>query len=286
MPLYIYDVYGQRFQGLMFIVSLPIIVNWDKIGLMLCGTVIVIVFISLWLKNRTMKLFEIKDQYNQLSDNAREMWNQLKTQNKELSDKMDNDINLATLKERNRIAREIHDNVGHQLSSAILQIGAILALNNDGKLKNSLTLANNTLSQAMNCIRDSVHDLHDQSVNLHMQIEALLNHFSFCEVIFQDQLTTEPDKKLRLAFIAIIKEALSNIIKHSSAKEVHIVLREHPAFYQLIIRDNGTIKSAPKEDGMGLMNMSDRIYAFNGNINFRVENGFEIFISVPKGESI
>lgn len=286
MPLFYYGLFLEKFQVLLLIMVVPMVVTFEQVGLSLMGTILVVLFISLWLKKRTLNFSQLKNQYNQLSDDARELSVQLKNQNKELSDKMDNDVNLATMKERNRIAREIHDNVGHQLSSAILQIGALLAVHKEKKIKEPLLIVSSTLSEAMTSIRVSVHDLHDQSVDLHMQIEAILNNFSFCEVIFEDQLVSQPEKKLKLAFIAITKEALSNIIKHSNAKKVHILLREHPAFYQLIIRDDGTLNTLASDSGIGLTNMLDRVHAFKGNINFTKEKGFEIFISIPKGGSI
>ncbi len=284
IPLIIYDFYQQNFQGLLLVAILPLMVNRDHMGLMLWGTIIALIVMVLWLKNRSMKLFEMKIKYNHLSDDAREMSVKLKAQNKELLDQMDIDTNLATLKERNRIAREIHDHVGHQISRAILQIGALLVVSNEEKIKEPLTSVNNTLSQAMNSIRDSVHDLHDRSVDLHSQIEELLKQFTFCEVTLQDEFITQPEKKLRLAFIGIIKEALSNIMKHSNATKAELLLREHPAFYQLIIRDNGQVKSMNRGNGIGLYTMTERIEAFKGNINFSKENGFEIFITVPKGK--
>ena len=62
------------------------------------------------------------------------------------------DIHAATLKERNRIAREIHDHVGHMLSRSILQLGAILAINKDEKLDIPLRGLKDSLDTAMNNI--------------------------------------------------------------------------------------------------------------------------------------
>lgn len=282
IPLFSYDLFKTKYQLLIFVLILPIISSFEKNNLMLSGIIIIISFLALWLKKQTVVIDTLKKQYNKLTDDATEMSDKLKKQNKELYEKIDDDINYATLKERNRIAREIHDHVGHLLSSAILQIGALLATNQDDKLNEPLKNINNILSLAMTSIRESVHDLHDKSFDLHMQIEELLMSFNFCEVNFVDQLSTQPNKKLKLAFIAIIKEALSNVMRHSNATIVEIILREHPAFYQLIIKDNGSDKVINFDNGMGLNNMSERINSLNGNINFHTEHGFEIFISVPK----
>jgi signal transduction histidine kinase len=284
IPLFYYDLFLQRNQLLLVVMMISLFLSKDLLGFILFITTAVLAVISLWLKKRTEGLCRLTSRNHQLADDARELSVQLKAQNKELLEGRDNAVYLATLTERNRIAREIHDNLGHQLSSAILQIGALLAVNKEEELKESLTVVNTTLSQAMTSIRESVHDLHDQSVDLHRQIEELLGRFTFCEVRFEDQLMTQPDKLLKLALISIIKEALSNIMRHSDASQAYILLREHPAFYQLIIRDNGSARDIRQGSGMGLINMSDRVQGLGGNINFRNEEGFEIFISIPKGE--
>ena len=286
IPLLFYDFIGTDMKLLLIFLLIPMLLFYEQFGLTLAGSIWVVCTLAVWGKYRTLTCLELKLSINALGDNARELSEQLKNQNKKLLGKMDLDISLATLKERNRIAREIHDNVGHQLSSSILQIGALMTFNDDPKIGEALTSVNVTLSEAMGNIRDSVHDLHDQSVDLHMQISGMVDKFSFCQVNFNDEIITQPDKRIKLAFISIAKEALSNIIKHSDATGVDIVLREHPAFYQFIIRDNGTIKSRINDRGMGLLNMIERIQTINGNINFRTKDGFEIFISVPKEVSL
>ncbi|HBL84829.1 MAG TPA: two-component sensor histidine kinase [Clostridiales bacterium] len=206
----------------------------------------------------------------------------LEIKNKELIEQQDNEINLATLNERNRIARDIHDNVGHMLSSSILQIGAILATAKDDTTKESLKSINTTLSNAMTSIRDSVHDLHEQSIDLYNEVRILVDKFTFCTVDLDYDVQSNPEKKLKYCFITVIKEALSNVIKHSNATKVSIILREHPALYQLVIQDNGTKPDRENSVGIGLTNIKDRVAAFNGNVNIMADKGFRIFISISK----
>ncbi|TYQ13289.1 UNVERIFIED_CONTAM: signal transduction histidine kinase [Acetivibrio alkalicellulosi] len=282
VPLLFYDISLKIEQIGVLLFTLPIINSWSYYTYTTIGIIIGLSVMAIALKYRSSALYKQKSQYNKLADNAREMSTKLKLQNKALLEKYDTDINLATLSERNRIAREIHDHVGHQLSSAILQIGALITVSNEGNLKEPLKTVNVTLTEAMNSIRNSIHDLHDKSIDLHMQIKSIVNSFTFCEINFDDGLNTQPSKAARMAIISIIKEALSNIIKHSDATHVIIKLREHPAFYQFIIRDNGKKKSVDTKNGIGLTNMIDRVQSLKGIINFRVDKGFEIFISIPK----
>jgi signal transduction histidine kinase len=206
----------------------------------------------------------------------------LEKQNKELLDKQDYEINLATLSERNRIARDIHDNVGHLLSRSILQIGALLAINKDEEMKENLRLIKDTLSEAMDSIRNSVHDLHEESIDLQTEIHKLIDSFVFCSIKFDYDVKTSLEKNTKHCFIAVTKEGLSNIIKHSNATETLVIIREHPAFYQLVIQDNGSNCSYNSENGIGIENIMDRVATLGGNVNISNDKGFKIFISVPK----
>jgi len=103
---------------------------------------------------------------------------------------------------------------------------------------------------------------------------------------FDYDMKGNPDKKLKYAFISIVKEALSNIMKHSNASRAYITFREHPALYQLIISDNGTVKNYDMENGIGLKNITNRVDSFHGNMNVSIKNGFELFISIPKEDKI
>ena len=82
--------------------------------------------------------------------------------------------------------------------------------------------------------------------------------------------------------IAIVKEAMANIVKHSNATKVSVMLREHPGFYQLLIEDNGTQIRENKHAGIGLTNMQQRVEALGGNIHFRTDAGFAIIVSIRK----
>ena len=99
-----------------------------------------------------------------------------------LAEKQNYEIYAATLKERNRIAREIHDNVGHLLSRSILITGAAKAINTSETLSPVLDNLDHSLNQAMTSIRTSVHDLHDESLNLKEVSESLTSEFTFCPV--------------------------------------------------------------------------------------------------------
>lgn len=282
LPLVSYDIVSKRSPGLVLLSAPPIFADLLQGGLDISWHILTLLAFSYVLKHRTLTLAELETAHRKLRDNTKEISMQLEKQNEELLEKNDYEINLATLTERNRIARYIHDNVGHLLSRSILQVGALQAVNRDLKTKEELQLIKTTLSEAMDSIRRNVHNLHEESINLKTEIQRLLDRFSFCKTRFDYDIESSPEKNLKNCFISVTKEALSNIIKHSNATEVHIRLSEHPALYQLIIHDNGSNCSYNNENGIGIRNISDRVAAIGGNVNISTEKGFRIFISVQK----
>jgi len=294
IPLICYDILIFRIKWLWAMALLPLVVNSTgdiPLHNILIGVFLAVAYI---LKYRTVSLQNIKKAYYELQYNAKEVLIQLENKNKALMEKQDYEIKLATLNERNRIARDIHDNVGHLLSRSLLQIGALLTVCKDQNMKDNLNLIKDTLSEAMDSIRKSVHNLHEESINLQNEIQKLIDNFSFCPVEFDYDVETNPDRDLKYCFIAITKEALSNVIKHSNATKVSVVIREHPALYQLIIKDNGTLidlKNVTKDGtqfdykagkGIGLKNIEDRVAALGGNFDVSINKGFRIFVSIPK----
>ena len=125
----------------------------------------------LWYRSASYE--KLSQNYKKVRDDGIEHNLLLKEKNKTLIEKQNYEIYAATLKERNRIAREIHDHVGHMLSRAILLTGAMKTVFRDPSAKEPLSQLEDTLNTAMNNIRESVHDLHNEAVNLRETAENL-----------------------------------------------------------------------------------------------------------------
>lgn len=281
LPALTYDGFSGRRRLLYGLWLAPVLLRLGTVPPALTVSVLVFTGAALLLGLRTQRLLRYRSQYQEAQDGARELSLHLERQNRELLDKQDYEVRLATLNERNRIAREIHDNVGHLLSRSLLQVGALQVVNRDETVRQGLDTVRDTLSGAMDSIRRSVHDLHDESVDLHMQLEAMLRDFTFCPVKL-DYDSGEMDRGLKLAFLAIVREALSNVMRHSDATMASVTVREHPALYQLIIRDNGTRRPESDGRGIGLSNMAERVEAYRGTFRIDRDAGFKLFISIPK----
>ena len=237
--------------------------------------------------------------FHQIRDDSEEHALLLSKKNKALLEKQDYEIYAATLRERNRIAREIHDNVGHVLSRSILMTAACKTINKNDALDPLLGNLEESLNGAMNSIRSSVHDLHDDAVDLEDAIKGLVKDFTFCPVNLTYDMSRQIPREVKYSLISITKEGLSNVMRHSNADSVNILLREHPALYQLCIEDNGTPgngipdiqteadinKEKNTSGGMGLSNIRDRAKALGGTVQITQENGFRIFVTIPKSVS-
>lgn len=177
--------------------------------------------------------------------------------------------------------------MGHMLSRSILMVGALRAVHGEGNLKESLCQLEDTLNAAMTSVRESVHDLHDEAVNLKEALENLAEEFTFCQADLEYDMGYDVPAEIRYGFIAIVKEALHNVTKHSDATRVRVVAREHPGFYQLIVEDNGRqrICGPGKQEenrGIGIRNMKERVDTFGGNLEIQTQKGWRIYITVPK----
>lgn len=208
----------------------------------------------------------------------------LKTRYDALQERQDHEIQVATLNERNRIAREIHDNVGHMLSRSILQLGALLAVYKNTDTYALLLPLKDSLDDAMTSIRSSVHDLHKKSIDFEASFYRITSEINGYEMNLFCDLPKNLPEQIAYSFITVLREALTNIQKHSDASSIKITARELSNYYQLIIEDNGHTNAQfhKKRTGIGLKNMEDRIQSLQGLIYFSCENGFRIFISVPK----
>lgn len=282
LPIVCYEIYALKSKpvySLCFAALIFQAVNHDFT--MVC-LILPLLALSFFLSKKTYRFQTLDVRYKMLRDNDVELQELLKNQNRELIEQKDYEIHIVTLKERNRIAREIHDNVGHMLSRSILQVAALNAVNKNENIGENLSDLQITLSEAMDSIRKSVHNLFEDSINLYDDLQAIIANFPTYQIHLDYDMEGDISKNLKYCFLSTIKEALSNVVKHSDADRIHIILREHPAIYQLLIQDNGTIVKLDSGMGMGLENMKERVEAFQGIFNITRNPGFKIFISIPK----
>jgi signal transduction histidine kinase len=246
-------------------------------------TLLPVLALGLLLKSKARHSDRQKEQVHRFQDHLQQTRQDLARLQQTQEEQQENSAWLATLKERNRIARDIHDNVGHILTSALLQTAALLSGPLTNEQKSLLSRLKATLGEGLDRIRSSVHQLHESPVDLETEIKRLLQSLTTCTCHQTIELLGIPHIDHRQCLLAVIREALSNVIRHSDATELTLTLKEHPAFYQLAIADNGRVRPAQNTDGLGLRSMEERVSLLGGRLHITRDKGFTLFITLPKG---
>lgn len=211
---------------------------------------------------------------------------------RDLADRQDYEVELATLAERARIAREIHDNVGHQLTRASLQTEALRVVHaNEPGIAADFADVKRAVDEALQLVRTSVHALNDNAANLSVQLERIVEgaRSDGGPQIELEVLTEHAPANIANCFAAILREALSNTMRHARAQNVTVRCMEHPSFYQLIVTDDGAgatpVNSRNAAEGMGLGSMRERVEALGGTFTAGPRAGapgWRVFATVPK----
>ncbi|MHC1741059.1 MAG: sensor histidine kinase [Anaerolineaceae bacterium] len=198
---------------------------------------------------------------------------------------------LTISQERNRLAREIHDGLGHYLTTINMQIKAALVIlqREPLKTKELLNKAQELTTEALEDVRNSVYSLREDNtgaLSLTERITKLIQASEsearkiFFEVKGESRsLTPQVD----ISLFRVVQEALNNANKHSLSTQVFISLNfSQTNVVSLTIEDNG-VGSESATGGFGLIGMKERIRLINGNINIITakNKGFCIEVSAP-----
>lgn len=244
------------------------------------------------LSLRTAQLEREQQRMRRTRDGLQERALALEARNRDLADRQDYEVELATLAERARIAREIHDNVGHQLTRASLQAEALRVVHADEPgVAADFADVKRTVDEALQLVRTSVHALNDNAVDLSVQLERIVEgaRSDSGPQIELEVLAEHAPANVANCFAAVLREALSNAMRHAHAKTITVRCMEHPSFYQLVVTDDGAggVQASGRgaAEGMGLASMRERIEALGGTFTAGPRasaGGWRVFATVPK----
>lgn len=281
LPLILYNIYLDF--GIYTILVTPLILMISPI------TNLMVSIISIYFSEMSKKYKIILTENKIVRDKLTEDNIYLKKYNKQLKIDKEKNIQIAILTERNRIARELHDSIGHAISSSILQVEALKIISNENAVISGLNTLQNTLSNGMEDIRKNIHNLYSESLELKSQIEKLCREIPNIDTEIIYNLEDDLDYNLKFDILSIVKEAITNCIKHSNATKLKITLLSQPKFYSIVIKDNGSIFDEnvfKSSKGIGLMSMEDIVKKHNGFLNYKFENGFQLHLTLMKGDII
>jgi two-component system sensor histidine kinase DesK len=184
--------------------------------------------------------------------------------------------------ERERIARDLHDILGHTLSVIILKS----------------ELANRLLEQDSTCAKTEIEDIERISRNALSEVrEAIVGYHA-------GDLAAELDRAkatLGTAGIAaecnhetvsmpvahervlalVLREAITNVVRHAQAKSCRVTIEGTRAAYRLEIRDDG--RGGDHREGLGMRGIRERVAAIGGTASWKVSGGTHLTITVPVG---
>ena len=261
-----------------FLPLLCVFFNFDLIFFLFT---LIIFFYSGVKENYLLKTLEVTG----LKDKLAESKINSKKRERILENEVLKNAEVLILAERNRISGSLHNSIGHTLSAGILQVNALKYISNQQEVKDSLNILQNSLENGMTEIRECLHDMHNNSFNLQTGLEELVENTKKPKI----QLTYKVDSipyELKYDIFSIVKESLSNTIKHSGASELNLSVLDHIGFYSLIIKDNGRGFSGKEiknlNYGIGLKVIADLVEKHRGIIKFYSESGFKTHIIFPK----
>ncbi|MDJ0568867.1 MAG: sensor histidine kinase [Pleurocapsa sp. MO_192.B19] len=189
---------------------------------------------------------------------------------------------LATVQERNRIARDIHDSLGHALTSLNIQMQTAVKLweREPVQARSFLAQAQELGKTAMQEVRTSISTLREDAKDekpLEARIETLVDDFrrgtglAICSNISCCGLVSQAVAK---TIYRIVQEALTNIFKYSQATEVQIYLKTTQEWVYLTVEDNGKgFDPNQNRSGFGLQGMQERVAAVNGQFRLKTSPG-------------
>ncbi|WP_375444644.1 two-component regulator propeller domain-containing protein [uncultured Fibrella sp.] len=191
---------------------------------------------------------------------------------------------------RTRISSDLHDDVGSILSGLAMQ-SQMIALTAGEDQKDPLNEISDMSHEAMDRMRDTVWAIDsrkDKYENLVDRMRAFaeknlnLKQISHNFEIAVDDPRQFIDPQTRQNIYLIFKEAISNICKHSDARQVTIQFRQSKSGLYLLIHDNGSERKPTNSDGLGLKNMAMRATQLGGHLVANYDNGFTVELVLGK----
>ncbi len=196
---------------------------------------------------------------------------------------------MAETRERNRLAREIHDTLGHALTGITAGADACIQMLeiSPEMAKKQMERIAATARQGMNEVRRSVRALRPDALERLQLSEALgklceeMQSTSRAAVTLHlktENLRLSPDEED--AVYRIVQESITNAIRHGQATEVQVGIEAAARRLTIVVQDNGC-GCKTVEPGFGLRHMRERLRLLNGSLKIDGTNGFRIEAGIP-----
>ncbi len=210
--------------------------------------------------------------------------------NRELNSYLALSEKIAEDRERKRIAREIHDTLGHALTGISAGIDAVKVLVDidTNRAKEQLNNVSVVVRDGIRDVRGSLNKMRPGALENNTLKEALIKIIREYEAIsnLEIHLCYEWDNidldiaKEDIVF-RVIQESITNSVRHGHAKTIWIELLEEDEAYVMTIHDDG-VGFDELRYGYGLKQMQERLMIIGGSVHFENRDGFYTYIEIPK----
>lgn len=191
--------------------------------------------------------------------------------------------------ERKRLARELHDTIGHALAGMAVGVDACITMidKNPQLAKAQLKIISKAIRKGMKDVRNSLNKMRPDFLQQYRLKEAIekmkeeISDVTDLKINLNYQIDeTGFDTKIEDILFRVIQESITNSIRHGLATVVDIDIYKEYNLLCLKIKDNGKGCKAINY-GFGLKQMVERVSQIRGDINFYSENGFTTEIKIP-----
>jgi two-component system sensor histidine kinase DesK len=188
---------------------------------------------------------------------------------------------LAAVAERERIARDLHDVLGHTLSVIVLkaELAGRLIERDPQRAAQEISDVEKTARTALSEVREAIGGYRSQG--LHAEMERARNTLNAADVALScestlPKLTAEEETVLCLA----VREAVTNIVRHAGAKHCRMrFATTRDNYLSLLVEDDGT--HAVLHEGNGLRGMRERVQGMGGRFSIDTHAGTALLIELP-----
>ncbi len=230
--------------------------------------------------------------YKQQKEKQRQLIEENRLKDEIAQAKIQNELH----EERLRISRDLHDNIGSQLTFIISSVDNMKYLfkSADEKLNNKLTDVANFTRTTITQLRDTIWALNKDEISFE-DLKARLYNYIENANLAQEQTKFEFNSDLKTSFqlnsiqgvsiYRVVQEAINNAMKYSAATTVLLNISENESAIMLAIKDDGIGFNLPDiQLGNGLENMQNRALAINAMFDLKSEpnKGTEILLTIPK----
>lgn len=293
-----------------FFLTYEFIIDESGIYSFLIGIFHFLSFTYIWLVNSGMNLIKDKNIFELIIYNSTDFFTNIfiyfvivailflikrliNERNKvmKLNEKLKNsleEIEILTIQnERNRLAQEIHDSIGHSIAGLIMHLDYLEKIykNNSKEVESIIEKSQNLARNSMKDLRKAVNTLkEDLNINnLQESIENLIENVSTKEKVIEyifDGNIENMKQNIKYTVFRISQELITNSLKHSKGNKIYLYIKNDGDFIEIKESDNGFFNGI-FEKGNGLKGIEKRVKSVNGEVIYDYEKNFSILIKIP-----